>query len=200
MPCYLSLVPHLMGFLIMEYYKNYDLADIIYFCDFDNIWKTEQWKDIPNYEGLYKISNLGRIKSYKSNSVIFLKLTEHKLTKYIHVTLSKVNKNKNYQVHQLSAITFLNHKPCGHKFVVNHKDFNKLNNSIYNLEIVTNRENSNKKHIKSSSEYTGVSYITSRKKWASQIFINGKAKNLGRFNSELEAKCAYDAELKNNNL
>jgi len=41
----------------MEHNKNFDLRDIVYFCDYDNIWKTEKWEDIEGFEGKYKISN-----------------------------------------------------------------------------------------------------------------------------------------------
>ncbi|QQV90512.1 homing endonuclease-like protein [Polaribacter phage Danklef_1] len=47
----------------MEYYKNKDLRDIKYFCEFDLIEKIEQWKDIKGYKGLYMVSDLGRVKS-----------------------------------------------------------------------------------------------------------------------------------------
>ena len=44
---------------IMEYDKNLDLADIKYFCEIDNFFKTEEWKGIPNYEECYEVSDLG---------------------------------------------------------------------------------------------------------------------------------------------
>jgi len=54
----------------MNYCKNLDLQDIIYFCEFDLIWKTEEWRDIPDYENCYQVSDLGRIKSL--SRVIFI--------------------------------------------------------------------------------------------------------------------------------
>ena len=79
--------------------------------------------------------------------------------------------------------------------VVNHIDLNKKNNNLSNLEIVSNRENSNRKHLKSSSNYTGVSWDKNKRKWQSQIKINNKNIFLGRFNNELEASNAYQKEL-----
>ena len=73
--------------------------------------------------------------------------------------------------------------------------FNKTNNKLDNLEIVTQRENSNQKHLKSSSKYIGVSWSKSRNKWVALIYLNGKHKNLGRFNDELEASKAYQKAL-----
>ena len=92
-------------------------------------------------------------------------------------------------------IAFLNHIPRGLELVVNHKNFIRTDNRVENLEIVTNRENCNKKHLKSSSQYVGVSWAGDRKKWFSSIAIDGKLKNLGRFKTELEAHEAYQNAL-----
>jgi hypothetical protein len=155
----------------------------------------EQWKTIEGYED-YQVSDLGNIKSFKRGKERILK---HSTTHgYLHVILSVNGKQKNRLVHQLVAIAFLNHKPCGHKLVINHKDFNKQNNHVDNLEVVTQRENVNHKHIKSSSEYTGVTWRKERKKWVAQIFINGKKKYLGVFFSEIEASQAYKNALNKN--
>ena len=101
----------------------------------------EIWKDIPNYEGYYQVSNLGRVNSLKNN-----KTKKDKLLKisigydgYFNVGLSKDGVQKRYQVHQLVAIAFLNHKPNGFEKVVNHKNFDKLDNRVENLEIVSNK-------------------------------------------------------------
>jgi hypothetical protein len=103
---------------------------------------------------------------------------------------------KTRTVHQLVAGAFLNHKPSRYELVINHKDFNRSNNNVDNLEIVTTRENANQKHLKSSSQYTGVSWDKNRNKWSSQIVINKKLKFLGRFINELDASKAYQKALK----
>ena len=79
--------------------------------------------------------------------------------------------------------------------MVNHKNLNKLDNSIENLEIITNRENSNLKHIKSSSRFTGVSWSNHTNKWESSIYIDGKSVKLGYFINELDAHNAYQKKL-----
>lgn len=166
----------------------------------------EIWKDIENYEGFYQVSNYGNIRSldryvnHNYGGLCFVKgknLTGNvNKSGYRYFIATKNGIRKTIKVHQAVAICFLNHKPCGMKFVINHKDFNKLNNKIDNLEIVTNRENSNKKHIKSSSKYTGVSYHKLSKKWIALIFIDGKNKYLGLFKNEIDAHLAYENELK----
>lgn len=153
----------------------------------------EIWKEIKNYEN-YLISNSGNVKSLKNGKERILKTNMSR--NYLQVCLS--NKNiKNYKkIHQLVAITFLNHNPCGMNLVINHINFNKLDNRVENLEIVTVRDNSNKKHLKSTSKYIGVSWKKTHKSWSSNIFLNGKQKNLGYFKNELEAHNAYQNELK----
>lgn len=155
----------------------------------------EEWKDILGYEGLYKVSNLGNIKSLKFQKEKVLKLQTN--TKgYFIVNLYKNKKMKSHQIHQLVAIAFLNHVPCKMELVINHINFDKKDNKVSNLEIVTNRENSNRKHLKSTSKYTGVSFEKDRNKWLAQIKINGKRVLLGRFSNEIDASNAYQSKLK----
>lgn len=151
----------------------------------------EVWKKIKEFEN-YEISNLGRVKSI--NKEIILK---HRLSKnnYFIINLYKNKKRETKYIHQLVAISFLNHIPCGHKLVVNHKNFIRTDNRVENLEIITQRENSNKKHLKSVSKYTGVSKSSNTNKFESRIVINGKLKYLGIFDNEIEANKHYNIAL-----
>lgn len=94
------------------------------------------WKDIPGYEGLYKINNLGEIWSIRKNIIMKGGLTGFG---YKNIILTK-NKHK-YQVyvHKLVAETFIPNPD--NKPQVNHIDGNKLNNELDNLEWVTYSEN-----------------------------------------------------------
>ena len=155
--------------------------------------EKEIWIDLPEYEGLYRISNLGRLKSLnyrRSGKEGILKLSLNS-TGYLHVRLSKNKTYKTKQVHQLVSIAFLNHTPCGHNLVVNHKNFIKTDNRVENLEVITNRENTNCVHLKSSSNYVGVHYDKKSNKWKSQIVKDGKTIYLGKFSDELEAYQYY---------
>ena len=162
----------------------------------------EEWKDIPEYEGLYQVSNLGRVKSLEKTKLnkglypfkqkeIILKLGLNS-NGYFIVILTNNKKRKTYSVHKLVAICFLNHIQCKHELVVNHINFIKTDNKVENLEIVTNRENCNLKHIKHSSVFTGVSWNNNDKKWLAFIKINGKNKYLGRFSNEKDASITYE--------
>lgn len=188
----------------MEYYKNLDLKDIIYIND-EGLICWEQWKDIPDYEDYYQVSDLGRVKSVSKAISSTIKqglLNEKRIRKvrlgsdgYLKVNLSVGGNRKTLKIHQLVAMAFLNHTLCGYKLVVNHKNFIKLDNRVINLEIVSSRENSNRKHLKSTSKFTGVSWHKASKKWVSVISVDGKLKHLGCFNEEFEASQYYENAL-----
>jgi len=162
----------------------------------------ETWKDIPGYEGLYQVSDLGRIKSLPKKTIDkrrFLK--ERVLSNSINgrgrecVTLRLNGERKTYGVHQLVAMAFMGHKPCGYNMVVDHIDNNHLNNRLDNLQLITQRENSSKDKVGYTSKYTGVHWFKLTKKWRASIRIDGKRKDLGFFNDEYDAHLAYQNEL-----
>ena len=155
----------------------------------------EVWKDIPNYEGLYQVSNLGNVRSLnykKTGKVKNLVLNINSVGRQC-VSLCNNNK-KTYNVHVLVAISFLNHKPNGYKIVVDHINNKPLNNKLYNLQRITQRQNTSKDKRGGTSKYTGV--YMDKKKWRADIRINGKIKYLGLFTDEKEAAQAYQNELK----
>lgn len=108
----------------------------------------EIWKDIPDYEGLYQVSNLGNIKNIKRDTI--KKLTSNRDGYYV-TKLSNKNKKKVFLVHRLVAETFLNKQDYKRlasekninieELTVNHKDENKQNNKVNNLEWCTNKYN-----------------------------------------------------------
>ena len=113
----------------------------------------EIWKDIKDYEGLYQVTNLGRVKRlcrivYRGNNKGKIVVKEKILTptcgskEYLHVTLFKDKKRRIFNVHRLVAEAFI---PNPLKLPqVNHiKEFEKKNNCVDNLEWVTCKENIN---------------------------------------------------------
>ena len=156
----------------------------------------EEFIDVPGYEGLYQVSNLGNLKSLKFGKQKILKLVANS-NGYYENGLLKNNKNNRGKIHQLVAMAFLGHKPDGtHKLVVDHINDNKLDNRVENLQIVTQRFNCRKNQIGYSSKYKGVGWNKTYNKWRSRIMINKKEIHLGYFENELEAHLAYQNKLK----
>lgn len=115
----------------------------------------EIWKDIPGYEGLYKVSNTGKVKSldryldwhgaregkkafYPGKELKYRQRTFGHLS-YKFVTLSKDNVQKGTGIHRLVAIAFIPNPE--NKPFINHLDNNGLNNNVTNLEWCTHSEN-----------------------------------------------------------
>ena len=108
----------------------------------------EIWKDIPNYEGLYQASNLGRIKSFwfwsnRTNQRYYReKILKPKFTKdgCSRVELWRGGEHKTYLTYRLELCAFTN-KPYEYEMTVNHKDGNRLNNNLENLEWLSLADN-----------------------------------------------------------
>ena len=104
----------------------------------------EVWKDVPEYEGIYQASNYGEIRSVEGKTTCnkrhgkrvwksrVLKGRGDKYTPGKRVSLWKNGKAKDFLVARLVATTFLGVPPEG--YTVNHKDGNRLNNRVENLE------------------------------------------------------------------
>lgn len=175
--------------------------------------KNEIWKDIEGYEGLYQISNYGRVKSLERrvkqfnrfkecNKKINERILKNSFDKdgYLVISLNKNGEKKWTRTHQLMGYSFLNNDGS---LIVNHKDLNKQNPRIDNLELCTDYQN--KQHAKENgavrkgrkildlknkiiyNDYKDMieklniscnqyNYIMYEKKEKQYIFINGKNK------------------------
>lgn len=98
----------------------------------------EIWKDIEGYEGLYQVSNMGRVRSLRKNIILKKSITNRG---YERVVLFIGNKPKGFTVHRLVAMAFIPNPDNLPQ--VNHKDENKTNNCAGNLEWCTQEYNHN---------------------------------------------------------
>lgn len=88
------------------------------------------WKDIPGYEGLYKVSNTGKVYSVINNKVLIPNIKNG----YERVCLYKENIPNHLLVHRLVALAFIPNPDPKKYPIINHKDENGLNNNVENLE------------------------------------------------------------------
>ena len=101
---------------------------------------AEIWKPVVGYEGLYEVSNLGRVKSLpRKDSKGGIKSQRETIWGYLLCQLWKDGKGKNHSVHRLVAEAFIPNPEV--KQTVNHIDCNKHNNRADNLEWATQSEN-----------------------------------------------------------
>lgn len=105
----------------------------------------EIWKDIKGYEGIYQVSNIGRVRAvdrvncYGRTCRGTLRKQNKNKNGYMYVNLSRGGKARNYCVHRLVATAFVDNPE--QKPTVNHKNENKLDNRASNLEWMTLQEN-----------------------------------------------------------
>ena len=149
----------------------------------------EIWKDVENYEGLFQVSNFGRVRSM--NKILELcdgrvRRVKGKILKtsiirgYECITFYHNNKSKTFKVHRLVAQAFI---PNPKDFPqVNHIDENKLNNLVNNLEWCTAKYNNDYSNIAERWHKTGTA---ASKKVVLQYDTTGKV--IAEFESASEA-------------
>ena len=140
--------------------------------------KLEVWMTIPQYED-YKISSYGRVYSLKSNRELKTRLNN---VGYYIIFLCINGKNKVFTINRLVAMTFFDEDIT--KKQIDHIDGDKKNNFFENLRVCSPQQNgfNRGKQKNNKSGLKGVFWDKKQKKWCAQIKINGKKKNLGRFN------------------
>jgi len=151
----------------------------------------EIWKDVPGYEGIYMVSQLGRVKSlkFKMRRVLSGSFNDKG---YRGVDLRKNGERKSFGVHQLVAMAFLGHMRCGHSLVVDHINTDRADNRLCNLQVITHRKNVSKDIKGKTSDYPGVSFNKNANKWVAFMSLNNKTKYLGYFKTEIEASKTYE--------
>lgn len=166
--------------------------------------EKEVFRDVLGYEGLYQVSNYGRVKSLERKNIFYCGLRKEHLERptkekilnynksnrgYLQVCLTKDGKSKTYTVHRLVAKAFLPN--LKNKKQVNHIDGNKENNSIDNLEWVTSSENNKHAFI------TGLNKPHNMRK-VNQYDLQGNF--IKQWNSIIDFLKENNLNLKNSNI
>lgn len=163
----------------------------------------EIWEDIIGYEGLYQISNYGRVKSlYKEwtccNNAIRKQDEQikklHSANGYMKVSLYNNRKVKTYKISILVWEHFGDNDRMGK--VIDHIDGNKLNDRIDNLQLLTSRENVSKGWNSKGRKYP-LGVYKNNKRFESTIMVDKKSIYLGTFDTPELASNAYQVALRN---
>ena len=161
---------------------------------------NEIWKPVKNYEGLYEVSNFGRIKSLKKTIVNksgrINRHTKEKIVRsynhdgYRRIRLTKSGKGNQVLVHRIVINSYYGHSDL----LIDHINGIRHDNRIENLEYVTNSENTLRGYERNgkSSKFRGVSFSPRTKnKWAVSVSVNNKTIHIGRYETEIEAHREY---------
>ena len=152
--------------------------------------EDEIWCPIKGYEGLYEVSDKGRVRSLKFGKERILK-TGRNQQGYLVVCLCKNGERETYRIHRLVAKTFI-HNPDNLP-EVNHKDEDKENNSVHNLEWCDRKYNINfgtrnkrisEKHLKPILQYTKSGEFV--KEWRSAMDVQ---RNIGYLQNNISSCC-----------
>lgn len=157
----------------------------------------EVWKAVKGYEGLYEVSNSGKVRTlpHTTNGITVpsteLKTSMHKSHRYIRLRLYKNGESKDYMLHRLVAQAFVPN-PCN-KPQINHIDGDRANNSASNLEWCTQAENN--RHAIDMGLQNPWIMIQARKKKILQISMSGEV--VKEWESMTEAAKALGLQVSN---
>ncbi len=134
----------------------------------------EQWKDVEGWEGIYQISNHGRLKSFKRLATGYVLSNVNKKGGYLSIVLRRCRGCPQYtRMHRLVAEAFIPNPK--HRNAINHKDGNKQNNCVANLEWVTTSENARDAIARNPNMVAGMRYYNQcvRPKKVQQFTLDG---------------------------
>lgn len=168
--------------------------------------KKEIWEDVKGYEGLYQVSNCGRVKSLGRHRVGrdgVKKYYKERVIKlgnfngYRNIALWKDNRKKIIKIHRLVYQAFCGELVKG--LYIDHIDHDPSNNNVENLQQISHRENCSKDKWRHNcaSNFVGVS--RNGNGWRAEIMLNGENHHIGTFKTEEKAFNAYQMVLNNPN-
>ena len=161
----------------------------------------EEWRDVVGYEGLYRISSLGRVWSNHRGGRL-LKLQPIGPRRYLHLVLYANGRHQNQYAHALVAAAFIGERPAGYEIL--HGDGDTANNSVGNLRYGTSSENkldvvrhgrhnlAKRTHCSNGHEYTAENTIIQfrKGKWVVRRCRTCRGvKDLSRPGAGLRTRC-----------
>lgn len=157
--------------------------------------QNEIWKDAPGYEGYYQVSNLGNIKSLSRyvNHGSYKYFRNSRIRKpfiaggYYQLTLDIDGQHSNEMIHRLVAKAFIDN-PENHPYV-NHKDGNKLNNCVDNLEWCTASDNA--KHAVKLGLIRKDDLIKNSRLGADKVSVRVLCEDTGQVFPSIASACSY---------
>jgi len=162
----------------------------------------EEWRDIKGYEGLYQISNLGRVKSIERTNFdksgsrynIHEKILKIEINRngYKYVGLWKDNIGHQKEIHRVMAVAFIPNPE--NKPMVDHHDKNPLNNNLNNLRWCTRAENRYNQITNSSTGIKNVSLDKRHDVYRVQFHIGGTYQHFGSYKTLEEATVVANAK------
>tara|TARA_R110000803_G_C11863615_1_gene307494 strand:+ start:29 stop:553 length:525 start_codon:yes stop_codon:yes gene_type:complete len=161
--------------------------------------QNEVFVNVPKYEGKYRISTIGYVKS--GDEVLTNKIDKHGCH-WVYLT-SRAGSRKKFFINRLMVMLFLNYnyKEMRNKIIV-HIDGDKNNNNINNLQLMTIKQKETKyskalikpKDSPVKKKYIGV--VAMKSKWRVEVPVNGKRVHIGLYKTKEEAIEAYNLALK----
>jgi hypothetical protein len=135
--------------------------------------QQEIWKDINKFEGIYQVSNFGRVKSFKQFKDGLILSNKNSNGGYLSLILSCKTHKLHTRIHRLVAQAFIPNPE--NKPEVNHRDGNKQNNHVDNLEWTTRAENSRHAIESGLADFKGMNFYNQvlRPKAVNQFDLNG---------------------------
>ena len=157
----------------------------------------EVFKPVVGYEGLYEVSDLGRVKSLGKCSTRGFNLSNRILkgvnngVGYLGVQLYRDGTPKRFSIHRLVMTSFVGES----SLIVDHINEDKEDNRLLNLEYVTNRDNSLRYRTNNNKRGLPVGVYLNKGKYLANIRICGKKKYLGSYDTPEQASIEYQHEL-----
>tara|TARA_R110000772_G_scaffold180536_1_gene291822 strand:+ start:800 stop:1294 length:495 start_codon:yes stop_codon:yes gene_type:complete len=149
----------------------------------------ETFKDIPTWEGIYQVSDIGNVKSLPRRYSPGENILRPTVSRdgYLKVCLKANERKESFEVNRLMALAFISDSYTERDLVCDHIDRDRKNNKLSNLRLVSHRKNST--NTVRANRLTGA--YRQGNKWQASIGTMNKSKYIGLYATEMEAHQAY---------